>query len=117
MYRFAKEKLYLDARDREVIVAIALDGGCNVIGVSDESVGDLSNAIINPREVLKFLILSNAHSVILLHNHPSGDSTPSQTDIDTTKRLKTAFEIMGIGLLDHIVIGRGGYTSIKDKLS
>jgi DNA repair protein RadC len=64
-------------------------------------------------EVFKPAILANASSVILVHNHPSGDTNPSETDILITKRLRDAGEILGIEVVDHVIIGKGGHTSLK----
>ena len=68
-----------------------------------------------PREVFKVAILSNAYSILLAHNHPSGDTTPSQEDLNITKRIKSASEIMGIPILDHLIIGSNGYYSFKEN--
>ena len=70
---------------------------------------------IHPREVLKTAILSNAASIMAFHNHPSGETTPSQQDIQLTKRLYEAGELLGIKLLDHLIIGDGTFTSLKEK--
>lgn len=71
------------------------------------SIGDLTSSVSHPREVFKASILSSAGSVILFHNHPSGDPTPSAADFSVSKRLCKAGEILGIPVLDHIVIGSG----------
>lgn len=80
------------------------------------SVGSLNEALINPREIFKSAILSNAHSMMLIHNHPSGNLTPSTSDIQTTARMQELGELMGISLVDHIITGRNGnYYSFRDK--
>lgn len=68
-------------------------------------IGSLNASIVHPREVMKTAVLSNATSIIVLHNHPSRQATPSPEDIDVTKRLVHACDIMGIDLLDHLVVG------------
>ena len=114
-YGFAKERLMLDMRDRERVVMVVLDNAGGIIGYEDESIGDLNSAAFHPRELMKFAILSNAAGAILLHNHPSGNTNPSTQDIVATERLKKAFDIMGIRLLDHIIVGREEYTSMNEQ--
>lgn len=86
-----------------------------VTRIVDVSKGGMNSAIVDPKEILQEAIKSGIPKIILVHNHPSGDSTPSQADIELTKRLYTAANILGIQLLDHVVIGRGCYTSIFSK--
>ena len=85
-----------------------------MIGIEETSRGSLTTTILHPREVFKSAILANAASIILVHNHPSGDPTPSREDIEITKRLQRAGHLLGIKVLDHIVIGREKYVSMKD---
>lgn len=113
IYEFAVEYLKMHERDREVFSVIALNTKGHIIGVNDASIGDLFSAIMHPREILKYAILSNAAAIICIHNHPSGDSTPSQEDINATKRIRDAGEVIGIKLLDHLVIGYDNYISMK----
>ncbi|MEF9922197.1 MAG: DNA repair protein RadC [Anaerovoracaceae bacterium] len=84
-----------------------------IILTDNVSVGELSSTVVHPREVFKTAIQKSAAAVIFIHNHPSGDPTPSQEDILTTKRLIEAGELLGIKVLDHIVIGDGEYTSLR----
>ena len=79
------------------------------------STGSLNSSIVHPREIFKRAVLQNAASIIICHNHPSGDPTPSQEDINTTKRIYDAGKILGIELLDHVIIGDNKYTSLKEK--
>lgn len=83
--------------------------------ISTVSVGSLNSSIVHPREVFKTAVMSNAASIIIAHNHPSGDITPSKEDKDITLRLKEAGDIIGIKLLDHIIIGDRNYLSLKEK--
>ena len=76
-----------------------------IIGVETISVGSLTSSLVHPREVFKGALINNAASVIFFHNHPSGDPAPSQDDIEITKRLKQAGDILGIKVLDHIIFG------------
>lgn len=101
--------------DREEFWAVALDQGHRVIGMHLVSVGSLSASIIHPREVYKFLLLSNAARWVAVHNHPSGRAEPSREDIAITERLRDIGELMGVQLLDHVIIGGGTYTSMRDS--
>ena len=93
--------------DREVFGILNLNVKGQVINFNEVSIGSLCSTETHPREVFKSSILSNAGSIIAIHNHPSGDPTPSEADILCTKRLKEAGEILGIPLLDHIIVGSG----------
>jgi DNA repair protein RadC len=107
---------YFQDTDREHFAALLLDTKNQLIGITTVSVGDLSSALVHPREVFKPAILSNAASVILAHNHPSGDPQPSPEDIATTRRLQEAGQILGIEVLDHVVIGDASrWASLREK--
>ena len=102
--------------DREHFVAVALDARNQIIGANVVSIGSLSASIVHPRELMKFAINANAASIILAHNHPSGDISPSKDDIEMTLRMVRAAEIMGIEILDHLILAHGGYYfSLKEK--
>ena len=101
--------------DREHFVVLALDARNRPIGCNTVSIGTLSASIVHPREVFKFAILANAAAVILAHNHPSGEVSPSPDDIELTRRLVQAGEIMGIEILDHLILGGQGYCSLKEQ--
>lgn len=90
--------------DREYFVAMLLDGKNRITAVNVVSVGSLNQSIVHPRETFKAAILSNAAAVILAHNHPTGDLTPSREDLEITRRLKEAGELLGIKILDHIIV-------------
>lgn len=79
------------------------------------SQGSLNSSIVHPREALKPAVLSNAASVVFIHNHPSGDSEPSIDDVEITSRLCRAFTICGIAVLDHLIIGDDNYYSFKQR--
>lgn len=106
---------FIGNSDRECFVVLCLNTKNEPTNLSVVAIGALNKAIIHPREVFKTAILSNAASIICAHNHPSGDSTPSQADIDLTHRLYEAGELIGIKILDHLVIGDGEFTSLKEK--
>ena len=98
----------------EMAQMLALDTKNKIIGVFTISTGSLNASIIHPRDVFQRAILSNAASVILVHNHPSGDPSPSSEDIALTRALVEAGKIMDIAVLDHVVIGEGKYCSVKE---
>ncbi len=106
---------YLNGVDREHFVIILLNRKNGIIGINTVSVGDLSSSIVHPREVFKPAIVASAASIILAHNHPSGDPKPSSDDLRVTTRLKEAGDILGIEVLDHIIIGDGCYVSLKAR--
>jgi len=105
----------LKDKKKEHFLALLLDTRGQLIKVSEISVGSLDGSIVHPREVFKEAISASAASVIFVHNHPSGDPTPSEDDIKLTKRLAEAGEIMGIDVLDHIIIGDKEHLSLKRK--
>jgi DNA repair protein RadC len=86
-----------------------------VIGIDKISKGTLSASLVHPRETFESAIRKHAAQIIVAHNHPSGDPEPSEDDIRITKRLYEAGKIMGIELMDHIVITKESYCSLKDK--
>ncbi|MFD3157639.1 DNA repair protein RadC [Haloimpatiens sp. FM7330] len=86
-----------------------------VISIKDVSIGSINSSIVHPREVFHEAIKKSSASIILCHNHPSGDPSPSMEDISVTKRLKECGKLLGIGVLDHIIIGNGIYVSLKEK--
>ena len=112
-YEMIKEQL--EGLDREQFIIACLNTKNEPTNITVVSVGSLNKAIVHPREVFKTAILSNAASIMAFHNHPSGETTPSQQDIQLTKRLYEAGELLGIKLLDHLIIGDGSFTSLKEK--
>lgn len=107
---------FLSQMDRELFCIVNLQADLTPINMNIVSVGSLNEALINPREIFKSAILSNAHSMMLIHNHPSGNLAPSTSDIQTTARMQELGELMGISLVDHIITGRNGnYYSFRDK--
>lgn len=100
--------------DREHFWSIALDNKHRIVGVEEAARGSLTCTVVHPREVYKALIVINAAAAIFVHNHPSGDPTPSREDIDITRRLRDVGELIGIRILDHLVIGHDRYVSMVD---
>jgi DNA repair protein RadC len=105
----------LKNKKKEYFLLLSLDSRNNLIRVSDISIGTLNANLIHPREVFKEAIQSLAVSMILVHNHPSGDATPSENDLEITKQLIEASKIIDIIILDHIIISSRDYKSMKDK--
>jgi DNA repair protein RadC len=101
--------------DREHFKALLLNTKNQLFKVVTVSIGSLSSTIVHPRELFKDAIKSSAAALILIHNHPSGDPTPSREDIEVTKRLVEVGGIVGIEVLDHIIIGNGQWMSLKEK--
>lgn len=103
--------------DREVFMILNLDTALRPINLNVVSMGTLNEAMVHPREVFKASILSNASSVICIHNHPGGDVTPSDPDIAVTNRLTECGKILGIEVADHLIIGGrdGTYFSFQES--
>ena len=101
--------------DREMLLSVMLTNKNQLIGVETVSIGSVSATTMFSREVFKSAILANAVSIILCHNHPSGELTPSKEDIQMTKVLVDAGELLGIKVLDHIIVSNKGYRSLTDN--
>ena len=112
-----KEFLWGEMRkfDKEHFAILLLDTKNRLIRPETVTVGILDSSLVHPREVFKSAIKSNAASVIIVHNHPSGDPAPSRDDMATTKRLCEAGQLVGISVLDHVIIAEKGYFSFKDE--
>jgi len=100
---------------KEHMKLVLLNIKCNLISVEEISIGSLNASIVHPREVFNPAIKKSSASIIMVHNHPSGDPTPSSEDIAITARISEAGKLIGIELVDHIIIGDGKYTSMKEK--
>ena len=101
--------------NQEEFLVLLLDTKCNLKSIELISKGTINSTVVHPREVFYPAIKKLANSVILVHNHPSGDITPSMEDIKTTKRLIETGKIIGINVLDHLIIGDQCYFSMKQK--
>lgn len=115
IYKIATEGLKLQEKAEESLYLVTLDAANQVTGLFEVSRGSLNASIVHPREVFKRAILQNANSIILVHNHPSGNVEPSKEDIEITERLIEAGKLLNIPVLDHIIIGDGDYTSLRNK--
>lgn len=100
---------------REHFVVLHLDSKSRLIGEEVASIGSLNASIVHPREIFKTALKRSAAAIICLHNHPSGDPTPSFEDIEVTSRLVEAGQLLGVEVLDHIVIGENCFLSMKEK--
>ncbi|WFA09572.1 DNA repair protein RadC [Tissierella sp. Yu-01] len=100
---------------KEEFRILILDTKNQITKVETISIGTLNASIVHPREVFKTALLNSANSIILVHNHPSGDPTPSNEDINITNRLIDAGTLLGIKVLDHIILGDNRYLSFKEK--
>jgi DNA repair protein RadC len=105
---------FFERADREMFVVVLLNAKHRPIGINVVSVGSLSSAIVHPREVFKPAIAGNSAAILLAHVHPSGCPEPSREDIELTRRLRDAGELLGIRVLDHVIVGDGKHYSFVD---
>jgi DNA repair protein RadC len=112
-YKLIKE--FLECADREELIVCSLDTKNQPTTINVVSIGTLNSSLVHPREVFKVAILSNAASIIIAHNHPSGHPEPSTEDINITNRLKECGKLLGIDVIDHIIIGTERFVSLKEK--
>jgi len=101
--------------DREHMLALLLDTKHRVLKEVCISVGCLDSTLVHPREVFRPAVAESAAAVILVHNHPSGDPTPSAEDLAVTRRLSATADLLGIDLLDHVIVARQGCESLRDR--
>ncbi len=109
---------YLEAYhdlDKEHFLAVTLDGASRVIDTHIISIGTLNQSLVHPREVFYPAIRDKAAAIIIAHNHPSGQISPSRADIQVTERLKEVGKLIGIEILDHIILCSEGYYSFQDE--
>ena len=115
VYRIATDVLKLDSASEEYFYIVMLNTKNAINAISEVSHGSLAASLVHPREVFKLAAIANANGIICIHNHPSGDPEPSKEDIETTSRLVKAGELLGIQVLDHVIVGDGKYTSLKER--
>ena len=101
--------------DRECVAVALLDARNRLIGIHAVHVGTTTHSVVGPGDVFKAAILANAHGIVVVHNHPSGDPTPSSDDVDLTHRLKSAGQLLNISVLDHVVIAHEGFVSLRQR--
>jgi len=114
IHRIARDVLEMDTEAEEVVTMLTLDTKNQVTGIFEVSRGTINSSLVHPREVFKRALLHNATSIILLHNHPSGDPKPSTEDVNMTKRIVEAGSILGVNVLDHVIIGHDRHASLKE---
>ena len=101
--------------DQEHFIAVTLNGNHGIIRIHEITKGIVNRTLVHPREIFRAAVLDNATSVILAHNHPSGNLEPSREDKEATKRLDQAGKLMGIQVMDHLIIGPMGYYSFREQ--
>lgn len=106
---------FIGSADREIFLAVHLSTKNKVNSIHVVSVGALDSSLVHPRECFKAALLSNAKSIVLAHNHPSGSVEPSIHDKQITQRLRQCGELLGIDVLDHLIISDEGYFSFQEK--
>lgn len=112
VYAHFRERLAEETR--EIFIAVLLDNKNRKLKDVTVSLGSLTSSIVHPRDVYAQVIRESAAAVIFVHNHPSGDPTPSKEDLEITRRLRDVGELVGVRVLDHVVIGHGRYVSFVD---
>ena len=115
IYEVLTKVCRIQCNTEEVFILITLNTKNIVTGYFEVHRGTINTSLVHPREVFKRALLNNANSIIVAHNHPSGDPNPSKEDIQITERLKEAGNLLGINLLDHIIVGDDKYISFKEK--
>ena len=109
-----KSFMHIHENPEEYMYMICMNTKNRIIGVFEVSHGNVNSSIVGVREIFQKALLANAVSIILMHNHPSGDPTPSREDINVTRRIVDAGKLLGVEVLDHIIIG-DQYVSLKEK--
>lgn len=106
---------FLGKESKEWMVVLLLDGKNRLSAVDICSIGTLNQSLCHPREIFKSALMVSCAAIVLIHNHPSGDTSPSSEDIAITRRLKEASEIIGIKILDHVIVSDEEYTSFVER--
>ena len=112
-YELVKDELINS--DREMLLSVMLTVRNDLIGVETVSIGSITASTTTPRDIFKSAILANAVAIIICHNHPSGELVPSKNDIEITRQLIAAGELLGIKVLDHLIVSNQGYRSLRDN--
>lgn len=112
---FARDFLHLHEQSEEYLYMICMNVKNVITSVFELSHGNVNSSVVGVREMYQKALLANAVNIIVMHNHPSGDPSPSREDVEVTKRMVEAGKIIGIDILDHLIIGDKSYTSLKEK--
>lgn len=115
VYILAKDFIRLHEESEEYLHMACLNTKNKVTSVFELSHGNVNSSIVGIREMFQKALLANAVSIIVMHNHPSGDFSPSREDVNITKKMKEAGDLIGIEVLDHIIVGENNYCSLKEK--
>lgn len=110
-----RDFMHIHEEPEEYMYMLCLNNKNRVTGIFEISHGNVNSSIVGPREVFQKALLANAVNIILMHNHPSGDPSPSNEDIKVTKRLMEVGDVLGLKVLDHLIIGDRRYISLKEK--
>ena len=111
----ARHFLHLHEQTEEYLYMICMNVKLEMTSVFELSHGNVNSSIVSVREMFQKALLANAVSIIVMHNHPSGDPTPSREDIQVTKGMVDAGDLLGVQVIDHIIVGRPGFSSLKEK--
>lgn len=112
---FIRTALRIQQCAEEYLYVLYFDTRCHLIGCCEASHGTVSTSLVSNREILQKALLLGAVSIAVTHNHPSGDTTPSECDIQATASLKDACRLLGIELLDHIIVSQESWCSLKEQ--
>lgn len=113
--KFVYNGLELHNYAEEYAYVLCFDTACHLIGCFEISHGTADTTFMNPREVFQKALMIGATYIAVTHNHPSGDPTPSKADVETTEKIKAAAKIIGIPLLDHIIVGKDKYYTLREE--
>lgn len=114
LYKAMCDIYHMDRQAEEVLYIVCTDIKLKIIGIHEVSRGTIDSSLVSTREVFKRILLNNAVKIFIVHNHPSGVSTPSAADLTITNKIQKAGELFDISLLDHIIVGDGEYYSFKE---
>jgi DNA repair protein RadC len=108
-------RMFLERLDHEELWVVLLDIRCRIMQLVRLYVGTVNSSNVRPAEIFRQAIIDTANNIVMCHNHPAGDASPSSEDIAVTKTVKQAGELLDIRLLDHIIIGNNAYVSLKER--
>lgn len=115
IYEMMCENFHLDFMAEEYLYALAMDTKGKPVGIFQISHGCVNGSVCNPREILIRMLLAGASTFALIHNHPSGDPTPSTLDVNATRKVIEASNLIGVEMVDHIIVGQNKYISLQEE--
>lgn len=116
VFRFCTDYLEMQREAEEYVYCLCFSTSNRLIGMFEVSHGTNNTSLCGPREIFQKALLCNAAGIIIVHNHPSGDPTPSRSDLENAQRLKSAGELIGVKLVDSIVVGNNSYVSLSEDI-